>query len=133
MGAHGIGLLDDDDGADFAHEILNSPSMDIIVDALKAIPLDDWDYVERPEGMRALLAAEVVADQMGHESGDLPDDIHSWAHEFGEPDDELIALARAAVQRVLRKSELRDLWNDSHHFGEWLAKTAGLADRLKWR
>jgi hypothetical protein len=133
MGAHGIGLFDDDDGADFAAEILQSQSLDIIVDALNAIPTEDWDYLEHPEGMRALLAAEVVAEQMGHESGDLPDDLHSWAHEFGEPDDELIALARTAVQRVLRKSETRDLWSDSQHFDKWVAKTTDLADRLKWR
>ena len=52
MGAHGVGLFDDDDGADFSAEILESETMDVIVKALRAVPAEDWEYVEHPEGMR---------------------------------------------------------------------------------
>jgi hypothetical protein len=130
MGAHGTGLFDDDDGADFAAEILHGESLDVITDALKAVPEEDWEYVEHPEGMRALLAAELIADQMGHDSGDLPDDLHSWIRNFGDAEEANIALARRAVDRILRNSETRDSWYDSRHFDEWEARTKNLARRL---
>src|SRR5581483_6694692 len=79
MGAHGIGLFQDDDGADFAAEILDSESMDVIVDALKAVPEIESEYLEHPEGVRALVAAEIVADQNGADSIELSDDLHCWA------------------------------------------------------
>ena len=132
MGAHGIGLFDDDDGADFAAEILKSRSIGIIVDALKAIPSEDWEYIENPECMRALLAAELIAEQMGNESGDLPDDLHFWIQEFGDVDEDNIRLARKAVDRIIRNSETRELWNDTPHFEDWVRKTRNLRSRLDW-
>jgi hypothetical protein len=131
MGAHGIGLFDDDNGADFAAEILKSDSFNIADNALRGIPEEDFEYVEHPEGMRALLAAELVASQMGYPSDDLSDELQMWAEQFGEPDRETKNLARSAVARILRKSETRDLWKDSELFADWLSKTRDLASRLE--
>lgn len=132
MGAHGIGSFQDDDGADFEAEILASRDIDIVIDALKAVPDEDYEYVENATAMRALVAAEMIADQMGHESGDIPDDLHSWIHEFGDADNQHVHLAHSAVDRILRKSETRDLWQDSQHFTDWLVKTRNLLHRLEW-
>lgn len=132
MGGKAIGLFDEGGEADFVAEILKSDSIDVLRDALKAVPEEDYEYVDNVDGARALLAAELVAELMGHESGDLPDDLHSWVFQFMEPDDDLLRSARNAVDRILRQSETRELWRASQDFGEWIAKTKDLAERLRW-
>ena len=131
MGAHGIGLFDDDDGADFAADVLKSESIEIVEDALRVAATNEWDDLEHPDGMRALLAAELVASQRGYPSEQLSDQLQMWIEQFGDASDETVKLARMAVDRVLRDSETRDLWSDSILFDEWLSKTRDLAERLQ--
>jgi hypothetical protein len=94
------------------------------------VPEQDYGYVSNLDGARALLAAEIVAGLMGHESSSLSDDLFSWAGQLMEPDDELRRVAKDAVSRIRCSSETRELWRNSGQFGEWLAKTKDLEERL---
>ncbi len=96
-------------------------------DALRGILEEDFQYVEHPDGVRAVLPAELVASRMGYPTEDLSDGLQMWAEQFGEPDAEIISLARSAVRRILRNSQTRDLWKDSNHFADWLGKMRELA------
>ena len=131
MGARGIASFDDDEGADFAALVLRSESIDIVEHALRVAATDEWDDLRHPDGMRALLAAELVASQRGYPSEQLSDQLQMWIEQFGDASDEMVQLARLAVDRVLRDSETRDLSSDSIHFGEWLSSTRDLAQRLQ--
>jgi hypothetical protein len=131
MGAHGISLFDDDDGSDFAAEILRSNDIAIVANALKEVPAEDWEYCEHGTGVRALLAAELIASQRGYPSEELSDELHLWIEEYVWDAEELVPVARRAVSRILRNSETRELWKDSREFDNWLAKTRDLASRLE--
>jgi len=131
MGADGIGLFDDDDGSDFADEILRSNNIAIVANALKEVPAEDWEYCDHSTGVRALLAAELVACQLGYPSEELPDELQLWIEEFGPDAEALASDARTVVSRILRHSETRELWKDSAEFENWLAKMRDLRSRLE--
>ncbi len=125
--------FDDDEATCFATEILKSDNIRIVAEAIYAVPEEDWEYVEHGTGIRALVASEMIADQMGHESGDVPDELHSWIHQFGDADELLINRAKRAVARVLLKSETQQLWEESINYGEWVSRIKDLLRRLEWR
>ena len=58
MGAWGVGIYDNDDAADWVAE-LEDGGLAVVSAALSTIV--DGDYVEAPEGARAVAAADVVA------------------------------------------------------------------------
>jgi hypothetical protein len=131
MGAHGIGLFDDDDGADFAAEILRSDDISLVAIALNSVPTEDCEYCDHGTGVRALLAAELIASQLGYPSEELEDGLQLWIEGHGSDAQRLVPAARNAVSRILRHSETRDLWKDSDKFYDWLSKTRDLASRLE--
>ena len=130
MGAHGVSPFQDDDGADFVAEIAKAKDMNVIADAVYSIPESDIEYVEGPAATRALVAAEVIVFQLGRESGDVPDDLQDWIEGQDDPDQLLIGHAQRAVKRILRDSELRELWKESQFYADWEARTQSLLRRL---
>lgn len=87
-------------------------------------------YLESPESKAAVAAAEVVAAGSGQPPVDLPEVVPAFLERVGPPDAELLELARAAVARILRDSELRDLWEESKHFSDWQSAMNDLLERL---
>jgi hypothetical protein len=87
-------------------------------------------YLEAPPAKFAVAAAEVVAAGCGHAADQLPEVVPEFLARVGPPDAELLELARAAVARIAKDSELRDLWEESKHFADWQAVMNGLSKRL---
>src|SRR5262245_15156924 len=129
MGAWGHGSFANDDALDWVASLLRNGSS-AIVRALNAVPESDDDYLEAPSASVAVAAAEVVAAQAGSPSAKLPAEVSAWVASQSQPAPELVALAQRAVERVLRRSELRDLWADSKKSEAWQAEVAGLLTRL---
>jgi hypothetical protein len=119
MGVHGVSPFDNDEASDFVVEIIGAEDMNVIAQAVYAVPDADEQYVESGTATRALVAAEVLAAQMGNESGDVPDELQGWIQSQDDPDNALLIRARSAMQRVLRNSELRELWQESKLFPAW--------------
>lgn len=130
MGAYGVSPFDNDDGLDFVDEIISAEDMNLIAQTIYAIPDADEQYVESVTATRALVAAEVLAAMKGNESGDVPDELQSWIENQGDPDNILLDRARSAVRRVLRNSELRELWQESELFPDWRERIQYLMKRL---
>jgi hypothetical protein len=88
-------------------------------------------YLEAPVCAAGLAAAEVVAALLGNAAKSLPDEVRNWvAANDAEVDHELLSLARAAVVRIKRDSELRELWQDSDDYEQWIALQDDLLGRL---
>lgn len=131
MGAWDAGPFDNDDAMDWVAE-LEAEGMPAAGGAIQAV-LDHAvdEYLEAPVASQALAAAEVVAALRGQPAPELPEDVQGWLAEHpGDPGDELVAAARAAVARVLRQSELAELWEESEEAGTWRAATEDLRRRL---
>jgi hypothetical protein len=129
MGAWAHGSFSNDDALDWVAALSRSGSS-AIIQALSAVPESDDDYLQAPTASAAVAAAEVVAAQVGSPAAKLPAEVSAWVASQPRPSPELIALARRAAERVLRRSELRDLWADSKNSDTWQAELSGLLARL---
>jgi len=132
-GTWGVGHFDNDEALDRSLDWAESETLSVIQNALDAV--QNSKYVEAPEAMTALVAAEVVAAAAGRPSPDLPDDLSAWIAR--QPRSELTALipsAKSAISRVVSPegSELYELWADVDQTVQlkWLAAVRELSERL---
>lgn len=132
MGASGTGTFDDDDAMDWL-DSFESDGPGAMKSALTTVAeLGREDYLEAPEASHALAAAELVAAALGGEDDRLPDGFRPRfaKHIDAINDVDLTKLARKAVLRVLRSSELKELREDSGD-EEWEEGVRDLLERLK--
>lgn len=125
------GNFGNDDATDWAYELEESSGPDVLKDAFKAI--NGNGYPESPDCCIALAAAEVVAAAKGNPSPDLPDDVRKWLEDQEELNSikALVKTAITAVNKVSTKSELKDTWEESDSWHEWLQEVEGLRRRLQ--
>lgn len=135
MGAWGAGSFQNDDAADWGHDLTDADDVKFVVASLRAAAdasLDD--YIEVDVGSNAVAAAEVVAAASGHpgDRSSYSEHLLDWAEnnpDAGAP--EMRRLACDALRRVMQEeSELRDLWHDAGP-AEWHASVRELEARLQ--
>ncbi len=132
MGATGSGTFDTDDAMDWL-DSFESDGPTAIETALTTVTdLGREEYLEAPEASHALAAAELVAAASNGEDDRLPDNFRPrFAHHIDAINDaDLGALARKAVVRVLRASELKELYEDAGD-EDWEDGVRDLLERLK--
>lgn len=146
MGAWGCNAFENDTVADWLAELPASDLPADVEDALQAAlpsPLalmqrlsgkQTIEYLDADVACIALAAAELVAASRRHGHPGMPDSalalLRNPAASLGEDHAEL---ARLAVKRIQENSELRDLWEESDSFDEWLAEMQSLLQRLDER
>jgi hypothetical protein len=60
----------------------------------------------------------------------MPEEVTGWLKRKPVLAGDLVVLARAAVDRIGRKSELKELWDESDSADEWHAAIVDLRRRL---
>ena len=113
MGAWGTGSFENDDALDFLVRLEGGSAA--IAEALEDVTaLDAQDYLEAPEASSAIAAAEIVAAAHDGDASQLSETVQAWleAHRDSVSTPSLLALAHRAVERVLARSELKDLWEE---------------------
>lgn len=131
MGTWGTGPFDNDDADDFAAELLEYDDLSPAREALAAT-MDTDDWLEIPEGARAVAAAMVVAAGFDGDVTGMPDDLAGWLAEH--PDAGSQADARLAMDALIRvggqDSELRQVWLTEPEAPAWVEQIARLGYRL---
>lgn len=131
MGAWGTGTFDNDDAADWAYELMESADLTPARAALAAT-MDSDDWLEIPEGARAVAAASVVAASFDGDVRGLPDEVVEWLEYH--PDAGSLADARLAIDALERvasvDSELREVWLEATNGPAWVEEIARLVYRL---
>jgi hypothetical protein len=131
MGAWGFGPFENDDAGDWLYELEESPDASVILTALSQVAESGEEYLEAPEACNALAAAEIVAALNGHPLADLPENASAWVDEHEEiVSADLIPPALAAIERVRKQSELKELWDESKDAAKWYATLDDLVKRL---
>jgi hypothetical protein len=128
MGAWGTAAFDNDDASDWVYD-LEKRGMEAIESALADV--EGATDLEMPADANAIAAGEVIAAGLGRPVEGLRDDILALAKAI-RPDvtPELASRARRAVQRVLARSELAELWDETAEGGEWRRSVDDLVLRL---
>jgi Domain of unknown function (DUF4259) len=131
MGAWAYGSFDNDDGLDMVDEIIGAANLEPISLAFTAVLRVREDYLEEPKASRGLAAAEAIAALLGNPVAKLPEEIVAWVTGKKPPDWELVGNARKVVIRILRDSQLADLWAKSADSGLlWQKEVEDLLRRL---
>lgn len=131
MGAWGAGTFDNDDAADWADELLGSADLTPARQALAATT-DSDDWLEIPEGARAVAAAAAVAASFDGDMRGLPEEVVEWLEDHAGAG--TLADARLAIDALERvasvDSELREVWLEAANGSAWVEEIARLAYRL---
>ncbi len=131
MGAWGTGSFENDDAMDWVSELAAGSGDAALRAALMRVASGDDHYLESPDCSIAIAAAEAVAAAQGHPSGSLPEEVARWVETKPIVATELAAVAMAAVDRIVRKSELKDLWDESDSPEAWRDAMTDLRRRLE--
>ncbi len=131
MGAWEAGSFDNDDAADWINEFSDEPSKKLIESTLKTVTDIGDEYLEAPESSMAIAAAEVVAALQNAPHPKLPEELQAVVSNSKiTADQNLVALALQAVERVKTNSELKELWEEGDA-SEWLGAINDLEERLR--
>ena len=130
MGAWGHGIFDNEDAMDWVNDLVESGDLGPVAAALSSV-LETDDELEAADCSAALAAAEVLAAIAGEPSNKLPDEVGAWLQRNRpQADDALLDYALRAVRKIRSQSELRELWEESGEYREWLAVVSDLKSRL---
>jgi hypothetical protein len=132
VGAWGTGSFENDDALDWVDDLEECDDTATVRNALTTVT--EWpqaDTLEAIDCCVALAAAEMVAAALGHPSTDFPEEAEDWLDRKG-PDlgNQELQLARVAVERIRKNSELREIWAESDALDEWLDVLKDLELRL---
>ena len=135
MGTWGAGSFDNDSVLDWLADVIEDGEPDVVRKALAAAADADADgYLDADEAQPALAAAEIVAAAIGRGDDRIADEdeLLAWLsprrEAFGAAD---VALARRAVEHVLAKSELQELWEENGPDTKWRPVVTELLRRLQ--
>lgn len=130
MGAWGLTSFENDDALDWVIDLESAADMTILFDTLAFVNESEDDYLDAADSSFALAAAEVVAALGGKPPPNLPDEVVKWIEGKGEPEPALVAHAKKAISAVLDDSELKELWEETDEYEDWVRDVEGLLERL---
>ena len=130
MGAWSHTSFGNDDASDFIYEVEEdgAPAVANAFEVVNHLSADD--YLEAPDASVALAAAELVAAAGGQPPANFPEQAAAVVSRISNHR-ALRGDALSAVKRVLKNSELRELWSEAEDFDKWRAEVEGLIERLK--
>jgi hypothetical protein len=139
MGSWGPNTFGNDTALDWLGHLIESTGDGMVVSALSAVTdAPEGAYLIAPQCERALAAAEVVAAVLDRPCPDLdpndprhdPEAVMWLARERSSFGADLDSVSRRAIERVRRRSELQELWDETPKRGAWYTALGDLERRL---
>jgi hypothetical protein len=129
MGAWDIGIFANDVALDFLNEL---EAIDVLPSLAAAVSLPNGEYIEEDAGIRALVAAELIATAKDGIEDRLPEAARRVVSRMGPPSKEMVAAAKMATLSVLTSSETKELRSElgSEEFKKWQNEVKSILARL---
>jgi hypothetical protein len=132
MGAWGHGSFENDSALDWMENAFKPGGAAAVEEALRSAAESAEDaYLDVDEASAVVAAAEFVAaarDSDLSKLGTAQSDFAAHRQSLSSP--HLLPLARQALERVLRQSELQELWTEGRD-KSWLNEMNNLSARLR--
>ncbi|NRF90879.1 DUF4259 domain-containing protein [Paenibacillus frigoriresistens] len=128
MGAWGFGNLENDTVLDWVVDLLETEDLSLITESI-AMVLED-DYLDADTAAIAIGAIEILAalqNRPGKEEFD--DKLNEWIKEHKEKGTNLLVTAQKALEKILLESELKDLWEETEEYENWVKTIKELEER----
>lgn len=137
MGTWAVDAFGNDYAQDWAEDLAQVSNLDAVENTLDVVLQSANGELEAPYAAEALVAIEVLARLQGG-GGEQTEDsaaVDAWVTERkpkAKARADLAHKAQQVLDLVLAPaSELRQLWEDSDYYGEWVASVADLRTRLQ--
>lgn len=131
MGAWGTGTFENDTALDWTYSLDQANDTNCIWQATEAVFLAP--YIDSQVATEAIAAIEVATALKGQPNSHLPEDVEIWLNQNANlslPDNYYLR-ATDALQLILGDhSELKELWEESDSYKEWLTSINNLLSRL---
>lgn len=130
-GAWGYKSFENDDALDWVENFLKRGGQSAVQRTIASVAKGN-DYLEAPQACYAIAACEVLAAAQGRPSPDIPKDVLAIARKLpSKASDSVRKDARDALDRILTKSELSELWKDAkENFEKWKKSVEDLKARV---
>jgi hypothetical protein len=128
MGTWGHHAFQNDEAGDF-ESALEEDGFSKIESAFDAV-IENDGYLEAPDSQCAVAAAEALCIVLRRPGPSIPEEVTQWAERQDAPSPELIAKAKKSLARILRDSELKELWSESPEYDIWEASISDMINRL---
>lgn len=129
MGAWGHGNLENDTVLDWVGDLLETKDLDLMVEAIDMV-LDEG-YLDADTASIGIGAIEILAalqDRPGKEEYD--EELEEWINQHKGQGKELLKSAQSALRKILADSELKELWEESDSYDQWVTTIQELESRL---
>ena len=131
MGAWGEGNFENDSALDWCFNLDNCSDTKILWEAVEVVLQEE--YVDSDIATEALAALEVAAGLKGQTNPDVPEDVEKWLKDHKDVvlSDSFYERAEECINKILStQSELKELWEESDNYQEWLNEVNDLRARL---
>ncbi|QHW33231.1 DUF4259 domain-containing protein [Paenibacillus rhizovicinus] len=134
MGAWGTGIFENDDVLDWKADLLESEGIELIKETIESVI--DEEYVEVDLASNALGAIELLAALQGKPGEILVNDsnyvegLHEWVEIHKGQGKSLLPIAKKAIKKIKKESELKELWEESEEYKTWKNIVNELEGRL---
>ena len=131
MGAWDNGNFGNDDAMDFVADVLSKANVVNAIVTVSNTPINE--YIDSADCCNALAAIEYIATALGNTAKDFPEEALEWVSEnklLLLQDEKLILNAHLALEKIKTNSELKELWEESEEFEDWLNIVEGLKKRI---
>jgi hypothetical protein len=133
MGAWGTGTFDNDDASDWLQQFESDGPAAAEAALAQVLDQEPDDYIDATDAAYALAAAELIAAARDGDTGRLPAEakaaLKEHADDLAEAGYERKALQ--AVNRIMKKSEIKDLWEESDDAEAFTEQVQELMERLR--
>ena len=136
MGAWGIKNFENDEACDWVYELEKSKDKSVVNDALDNI-IGNSEYVESPDCIEALAAAEIVLAGLSSDFSGITEEAAVWIKKkpglFKKPiafDSSDAKKSIEVIKKVITTSELKELWEETEDFDEWLKMQKIIIEKL---
>ena len=131
MGTWSSAPFGNDTAKDWALHLEASQGAALVSDTIQRC-LKEKSQVDAAVAAETIAAATVIAAAAYEPVRGVSADIKSWIRLQGfVPTKKLVNESRRAVKRVMKDSELRDLWEESDGLEEWSRATRKVVDKLQ--
>lgn len=131
MGTWGFKSFDNDTAMDWVYDLEESEDDELIKECLLDLLNSSDEYLDAEVCCCAVASAEVVAAYKGNPMVELPDEVSEWLSNNSLNDiEDLSEMSEKALNMILKKSELQELWAESEDQENWEKDIKDLIKRI---
>jgi acyl carrier protein len=129
MGAWGIGNFENDTIQDWIIELVEAQDINLLSESIEMV-LED-NYLDADVACIAIGAVEILAALQNRPGKEInEDELQEWILQHKGQVTNLLEKSHKALGKILAESELKELWEKTEDYGNWVTTIKELQSRI---